>query len=110
MPSSSDPPPQPDPPRPRGPDDHAFVIKLYARGDHRLYGHITHAMSRRRGLVHHPEDVLAFLAPYLAAMDVRLRPRSRLIVWLSRLAAARAARPSAPEASSARSPDRLVSP
>lgn len=95
-----------EPARLHGQDEHAFVIKLYARGDHHLYGHITHVMSRRREAVRRPEDVVVFLAPYLAAMGVRLRPRSRLLVWLSRFSADRPP-PPLPASSS---PERPASP
>jgi hypothetical protein len=66
-------------------DDHAFVIRLYPGEGHRLRGRITHASSGRSQPLRQPEDVLAFLAPYLASLDVRLRPKSRLVLWLSRL-------------------------
>jgi hypothetical protein len=66
-------------------DDHAFVIRLYPGEGHRLRGRITHAPSGQSQPLRRPEDVLAFLAPYLASLDVRLRPKSRFVLWLSRL-------------------------
>ena len=65
-------------------DDHAFVIQLYYDEGKRLRGHITHAYSGRREAIRRPGDVLAFLAPYLVTMDVRLGPRGRLLLWLCR--------------------------
>lgn len=67
-------------------DRYSFVIKLYVDEGGGFRGHITHAVSRRRQVLHHPEDVLAFLEPYVASMNVRLRPMSRLILWMSRMA------------------------
>lgn len=64
-------------------DDHVFVIKLYDEGQ-RLRGQITHAYSHRRRPIRQLEDILVFLDPYLASMGVRLRPKSRLLLWLSR--------------------------
>ena len=65
-------------------DDHAFVLKLYCDDDRQLRGRITHVASYRGQPTRRPEDILSFLSPYLASMDVRLRPKSRLLLWLSR--------------------------
>jgi hypothetical protein len=66
------------------PDDHAFVIQLYADEGRQLRGHITHAASGRRAPLRRPGDVLAFLDPYLAGMGVRLGLRGRLLLWACR--------------------------
>ena len=65
-------------------DDHAFILKLYRDDAGALRGNITHAFSRRSHPVRQPEDVLVFLEPYLTEMDVKLYPKSRLLLWLSR--------------------------
>jgi len=67
-------------------DDHAFILKLYRNDAGALRGNITHAFSRRSEPVRRPEDVLAFLEPYLMEMDVKLHLKSRLVLWLSRQA------------------------
>lgn len=82
-------------PMPNDCDDHAFVLKLYCDDERQLRGRITHAESRRGQATRHPEDVLVFLTPYLASMGVRLRPKSRLLLWLSRPRLA--SKPPAPE-------------
>lgn len=68
-------------------DDHAFVLKLYCDDARKLRGNITHAYSRDSKPIRRPEDVLAFLEPYLTEMNVKLHPKSRLVLWLSRRAA-----------------------
>ena len=65
-------------------DDHAFVLKLYCDDDRQLRGRITHVASYRGQPTRRPEDVLSFLSPYLTSMGVQLRPKSRLLLWLSR--------------------------
>ena len=76
-------------------DDYVFVIKLYDEG-RRLRGHFTDAYGHRRHPIHRPEDVLAHLEPYLTSMRVRLRLKSRLLLWLSRLGAPPARNDTAP--------------
>ena len=64
-------------------DTHSFVVKVYDNGEGQLQGHITHALSQRRASLRGIEDIVIFMAPYVLSMGVKLRVRSRLILWLS---------------------------
>ena len=77
-------------------DNHVFVIKLYGEGQW-LRGQITHAYSLRRRPIRQLEDILVFLDPYLASMGVQLRPKSQLLLWLSRRGVSAALRTTPPE-------------
>ena len=65
-------------------DTHSFVVKVYDNGEGQLQGHITHALSQKRASLQGIEDIVIFIAPYIESMSVKLRIRSRLILWLSR--------------------------
>ena len=72
-------------------DTHSFIVKIWKEegADRRegcqWRGHITHAFSRRRQRLGELGDILLFIRPYLATMDVRVRLRSRLALWVSTL-------------------------
>jgi hypothetical protein len=67
--------------------NHAFMIRLYGSDDGDLRGHITHITHGQRTKPYPLKevgDVLAFMEPYVRAMDVRLHLRSQLLLLLSR--------------------------
>lgn len=68
---------------------HAFVVRIWSEGVSdrenraKLRGHITHAYTKERRSVQELEDILLFMRPFMAEMDVDLSLRSRLIMFVS---------------------------
>ena len=72
---------------------HSFVVRIWleeAAGDvgpATWRGHITHVLSGERRYLKDLDGIIAFIAPYLEAMGVRLEDRRRGRSWLRQLEA-----------------------
>ncbi len=68
---------------------HAFILKIWLEETPedttgaRWRGHITHAYTGDRCYLQELEDIIAFVAPYLAGMEVKLRRTTRLALWFN---------------------------
>lgn len=68
---------------------HAFVVRIWSEelsgreNRAKLRGHITHAYTKERQSVQELDDILLFMRPFMAKMDVDLSMRSRLIMFVS---------------------------
>lgn len=72
-------------------DTHSFIVRIWkeegddSHGGSQWRGHITHAFTKHRRYLGELGDILVFMRPYLRAMGVRMRMRSRLVLWMSTL-------------------------
>lgn len=72
---------------------HSFIVKVWLEetaeeaGQAIWRGHITHVPSGERRYVKDPDDIPAFIVPYLEGMGVKFGNRLRMGEWLRRLRA-----------------------
>ncbi len=71
------------------PNIQSFVIKIWLETElnqghpSRWRGHITHVPSGERRYVQTPDEIIAFIVPYLRGMGIRLGITWRAKEWLS---------------------------
>ena len=70
---------------------HSFIIKIWLEesaeeaGQARWRGHITHVPSGERRYLKNLDDIVAFIAPYLEGMGLKLGYWWRMRNWLRQM-------------------------
>jgi hypothetical protein len=70
---------------------HSFIIKIWLEesveeaGRARWRGYITHVPSGERSYLKDLDDIVAFMAPYLEGMGLKLGYRIRMRNWIRQL-------------------------